>query len=79
MVTNGADPAVNNRIADSLVGAWRRRAGGRVHAFTFPARLGLSHDIVDPLQPYQRVALTHPALVQIIGQGRAPDPASSGW
>ena len=75
MVTNGADPAVNNRVADALVRAWRRRAGGgRVRAFTFPSRLGLSHDVVDPLQPYQRVDLTHPVLVQLIGQGTAPDP-----
>jgi hypothetical protein len=77
MVTNGADPAINNRVADTLVRAWRGRAGGgRVGAFVFPPGLRLSHDVVDPLQPYQRVALTHPVLVQIIGQGTAPDPDS---
>jgi hypothetical protein len=82
VVTNGADPAVNNRAADALVLNWRRAAGragqggGPIRTFRFPRRLRLYHDIVDPLQPYQRVALTYPVLAQIIGQGTAPDPES---
>ena len=79
-VTNGADLAVNNGDVDALVRNWRRpRAGrrpARVGAFRFPRRLRLGHDVIDPLQPYQRVALTHSVLARIIGQGDAPEPAS---
>jgi hypothetical protein len=79
-VTNGADLAVNNGAVDELVRNWRRpRAGSgpaRVETFRFPRRLRLGHDIIDPLQPYQQAALTHPVLARIIGEGAAPAPAS---
>jgi alpha-beta hydrolase superfamily lysophospholipase len=79
-VTNGADLAVNNGAVDELVRNWRRphagRGPARVQTFRFPRRLRLGHDIIDPLQPYQQAALTHPVLARIIGEGVAPDPAS---
>jgi dienelactone hydrolase len=79
-VTNGADLAINNRVVGELVRNWRHggagRAAGRVETFHFPRRLRLFHDVVDPLQPYQQVGLTHPVLAQIIGEGTAPDPAT---
>ncbi|MDQ3703162.1 MAG: alpha/beta fold hydrolase [Chloroflexota bacterium] len=88
-VTNGADLAVNNGDVDTLVRHWRRSRSGRgcarIETFRFPRRLRLFHDIVDPLQPYQQVSLTHPVLARIIGEGTAPDPASlrrcaeGGW
>ena len=73
-VTNGADLAVNNGDVDALVRNWRRPrrpAPARVGAFRFPAAC-LGHDVIDPLQPYQRVTLTHSVLARIIGQGEAP-------
>jgi pimeloyl-ACP methyl ester carboxylesterase len=76
VVTNGADLAVNNAASALLVKAWQAAGADNVRTFQFPTRLKLFHDVVDPLQPYQNVALTHPVLEQIIADGTPPDLAS---
>jgi pimeloyl-ACP methyl ester carboxylesterase len=73
MVTNGADLAVSNGLADRLADNWRRSGGSDVHQYEFPRRLRLFHDIVDPEQPYQQVQITHPALERLLVDGEPPD------
>jgi pimeloyl-ACP methyl ester carboxylesterase len=76
MITNGADLAVSNAASATLVKAWQAAGATNVHAFQFPTSLKLFHDVVDPLQPYQNVALTHPVLEQVIVDGTPPEPSS---
>ncbi|MBI1797605.1 MAG: alpha/beta fold hydrolase [Candidatus Eisenbacteria bacterium] len=66
VVTVGGDPAVDNGLCDRAIDGWRR-SGRAVETYRFPARLDLSHDIVDPEQVKGNPALTYPVLVRLIG------------
>jgi len=66
MVTVGGDHAVNNRSAGNVARAWRRKAGDRIAAYEFPRSLKLGHDLIDPLQPYQRVDVVYPVLADMM-------------
>jgi alpha-beta hydrolase superfamily lysophospholipase len=72
VVTNAADLAVSNPQINRLAEQWRRLRPTGVQRYQFPRRLRLFHDIVDPQQPYQKIAITHPALEQIIADGVTP-------
>lgn len=66
MITNAADPAVNNNITRQLVARWQ--AGGLHHldTYEFDAKYKLIHDIIDPDQRYQQTALVYPVLLDLI-------------
>jgi len=66
VVTVPGDLAVDNATTARAVREWRRRAAGRVATYEFPRQWRLGHDIVDPGQPYERVALVHPVLERLI-------------
>jgi len=72
VVTNAADLAVNNGQISRLAERWQRAGATNVRRYQFPRRLHLFHDIVDPEQPYQKVAITHPVLERIIADGALP-------
>jgi carboxylesterase len=63
LITVGADPAVSNAAIARLAESWRRRASDRVETYEFPESLKLGHDLIDPEQPYQRVADVYPMLI----------------
>lgn len=66
VITNAADPAVNNNITRQLVARWQ--AGGLHHldTYEFDAKYKLIHDIIDPEQRYQQTALVYPVLLDLI-------------
>ena len=66
MVTVGRDPAISNEAAAAVERLWDRRAPERASAYEFPARLHLGHDLIDPLQPYQRTADVYPQLAEMM-------------
>jgi alpha-beta hydrolase superfamily lysophospholipase len=66
VVTVAGDQAVDNAETGRVVRAWRRHGGGRVVTYEFPRSWRLGHDIIDPQQPYQRVALVYPVLERLI-------------
>jgi carboxylesterase len=66
LVTVEGDHAISNPAARDIERAWQARAGDRVTAYEFPARLELGHDLIDPLQPYQRVDLVYPVLADLM-------------
>jgi len=66
LVTIEGDHAVNNRAALDVERSWRSHAADRVGAYQFPGRLKLGHDLIDPLQPYQRVDLVYPVLADLM-------------
>ena len=65
LVVNLADPAVNNVSAFRVADAWRRH-GAAVTTYKFPRELGLGHDIISPEQPYARIDVTYPVLIDWI-------------
>jgi len=62
LVTVGGDHAISNPAARAIERAWRAHAAGRVTEYEFPQALKLGHDLIDPLQPYQRVDVVYPVL-----------------
>ncbi len=66
MITNWGDPAINLEATDSLADEWRRH-GGAVRVFRFPPLPWLSHDFVSPDSPFERMDVSYPKLVELIG------------
>ncbi len=66
VVTVGGDPAADNAATADLVAAWRRRGAREVVTYEFAARLGLSHDIVDPEQVKGDPGRTYPVLADFL-------------
>ena len=63
LVTVANDPAVTNPPIDALAATWRQKAPDRIETFEFPADLGIGHDMIDPLQPYARLEVAYPPLI----------------
>lgn len=63
LVTVANDPAVTNPPIEALAAAWRQKAPGKIETFEFPADLGIGHDMIDPLQPYARLDIAYPPLI----------------
>lgn len=64
VVTVGADPGVDNAVTLQLAEAWEKQAG-RVVRYDFPAELKLVHDLIGPNQPWQRIDVVYPKLVEL--------------
>lgn len=64
LVTVANDPAVSNPPIEALAAAWRQKAPDRIETFEFPADLGIGHDMIDPLQPYARLDVAYPPLIE---------------
>jgi pimeloyl-ACP methyl ester carboxylesterase len=66
VITNAADPAVENSITRRLVGRWRADGYDHVETYEFDAKYQLIHDVIDPTQPHQQTALVYPVLLDLI-------------
>lgn len=64
MVLNEGDEGVDNEVPMELAHAWRG-TGADVRDYIFKLDMGLKHDLVDPHQPYQRVDVVYPILMQL--------------
>jgi hypothetical protein len=65
VVSNAHEPAIDNRLIDVLVASWNRQRRGAARDFRF-ADLPANHDIIDPTNPLERVALVYPKLIEFI-------------
>jgi hypothetical protein len=65
VVSNEADPAVNNAVLAAIVRKWRLQ-GSAVETYEFPAEESLSHDVIDPYQPKQQIDPVYPILIELI-------------
>jgi carboxylesterase len=68
VITNAHDGSVNNGATADVVADWRAHGARDVRTYEFPAELGLEHDMVDPGQPYQKVAAVYPKLIELINE-----------
>ncbi len=72
VITNDAEPRLDNRFTYRLVEAWRRR-GAEVSTFEFPASDHLPHDLIDPANEEQNTELSYPVVIRAIsGEKLAP-------
>jgi pimeloyl-ACP methyl ester carboxylesterase len=69
VVTNAADTAVNHATTSEIIDQWRAHAAREVLTYEFPARDRLHHDMIDPLQPGQRVDYVYPILMELLARG----------
>ena len=65
MITNAAEPRLDNRFTYQLVELWRAH-GARVSTFEFPASEHLPHDLIDPANPHQNTELVYPVVIDTI-------------
>jgi pimeloyl-ACP methyl ester carboxylesterase len=69
VITNAAEPRLDNRFTYLLVESWRSR-GATVSTFEFPASDHLPHDLIDPANEEQNTELAYPVVMRAIeGQG----------
>jgi esterase/lipase len=68
VITNAADPAVNNTITQKLVQLWQANGMQRLDTYEFNAKHHLIHDVIDPNQQEQQTALVYPILLDLIAQ-----------
>lgn len=65
VITNAAEPRLDNRFTYRLVEAWRRN-GANVETLEFPASDGLTHDLIDPGNAAQRIDHVYPVVTRLI-------------
>jgi pimeloyl-ACP methyl ester carboxylesterase len=68
VITNAAEPRLDNRFTYGLVADWRRH-GAHVSTFEFPESDHLPHDLIDPANPAQNTALSYPVVIRTIEGG----------
>ncbi len=65
VVTNAAEPRLDNRFTYRLVESWRAH-GANVETFEFAAAHRLPHDLIDPGNAAQNNALVYPVVTRLI-------------
>ena len=66
VITNAAEPRLDNRFTYQLVGLWRRH-GASVETFEFPSSEGLPHDLIDPVSnPPAVIERSYPVITKAI-------------
>lgn len=77
VITNAAEPRLDNRFTYRLIETWRRHGAG-IDTFEFPAADGLPHDLIDPVSNAPRVTeKSYPVVQRMISSpGRTPSGSS---
>lgn len=70
-VLNAGDEALSNGLAETVLARWKRRAVTNADAVRVDAGLGLRHDLIDPAQPYARIDVAYPIILEAIERGLA--------
>jgi acetyl esterase/lipase len=65
VVTNAAEPRLDNRFTYRLIESWRAR-GATIETYEFSRDQGLPHDLIDPGNAAQNTALVYPILSRLI-------------
>ncbi|WBU53516.1 carboxylesterase [Paracoccus sp. SCSIO 75233] len=73
LVTNDNDKAINNSMAESFADL-SAGSGANVARYRIPEKLGLGHEIVDPLEPGSNPDAVYPILLDLLEGG---NPAGS--
>ena len=65
VVTNAAEPRLDNRFTYRLIKSWRAH-GAAVETYEFPHTQHLPHDLIDPGNGAQNTALVYPIITRLI-------------
>lgn len=65
VITNAAEPGLENRFTYQLIRSWRGH-GADVDTFEFPESDHLPHDIIDPANPEQNTERVYPVVIKKI-------------
>ena len=65
VITNAAEPRLDNRFTYRLVTSWREH-GAAVEGFEFAAAENLPHDLIDPGNANQRTEYVYPTVTRLI-------------
>jgi acetyl esterase/lipase len=65
VITNAAEPRLENRFTYQLIETWRRW-GTEVSTYEFPASAHLPHDLIDPANDEQNTELAYPVVTRFI-------------
>lgn len=76
VVTNAAEPRLDNRFTYALIDSWRNREAS-VETFEFPVAEGLPHDLIDPGNAAQNTELVYPVVTRLISYSSLPGRTSS--
>jgi pimeloyl-ACP methyl ester carboxylesterase len=68
VITNAAEPRLDNRFTYALIDSWLKR-GANVETYEFPLADGLPHDLIDPGNAAQNTALVYPVVARLITGG----------
>ena len=67
IVFNANDTSVNNELTAQIVKNWQAQ-GANLSTYEFPASLKLGHDLIDPHDDNQNIAVVYPKLVDLANQ-----------
>jgi len=65
VITNAAEPRLDNRFTYQLADFWRSH-GTAVESFEFAAADGLTHDLIDPGNAAQKTGYVYPIVTRLI-------------
>ena len=68
VITNAADAAVNNKIPLQVAKNWQTNGLKQLNNYEFDAKYKLIHDLIDPGQKQQNVAVSYPILLDLLSQ-----------
>jgi pimeloyl-ACP methyl ester carboxylesterase len=68
VITNGADAAVNNKITLKVAQNWQTNGLEQLDKYQFDAKYKLLHDLIDPGQKLQNVAVSYPILLDLLAR-----------
>jgi len=66
VITNAADAAVNNKIPLQVAKNWQTNGLKQLNNYEFDAKYKLIHDLIDPGQKQQNVAVSYPILLDLL-------------
>ncbi len=67
LITSGFDNAIHLPTAEFIAEIWKSQSKSLIH-FHFPTKFKVWHDMIDPGQTYQKVTLTYPIILKILGE-----------
>ncbi len=68
VITNAADAAVNNKIPLQVAKNWQTNGLKQLETYQFDAKYKLIHDMIDPGQKLQNIAVSYPILLDLLAK-----------
>jgi carboxylesterase len=67
LIYNANDNMINNDVTEELATVWQEHYAN-LKTCEFNSRLKLTHDLIDPAQPNQRIDIVYPLLMELVSR-----------